>query len=333
MIAPKSVFDRPLNLLVLMGGPSSERAVSLASGETVAAALESCGHLVRRKDISPDDLSAFEGPTPDAVFIAMHGAFGEDGQVQRLCERRGLTYVGSGPRASALAMDKAASKAAYRSAGLMTPDWVVLTSEDAPSRRKELLGRIGLPCALKPVEAGSSVDITLATTHVVQEKAAAELLAKYGRALVEPLIRGRELTVGVLGERALPPLEIRPKRNFYDYTAKYITDDTEYVFDHGLEPMTVEALQLAALSAHRALGCRDMSRSDFILDRNGVAWLLETNTIPGFTSHSLLPKTAARLGLSMPRLCETLVKLAMDRAAAATPAAGASVQRLTAAPR
>jgi D-alanine-D-alanine ligase len=325
MIASKGIIDRPLDILVLMGGPSSERAVSLVSGETVAGVLESCGHHVRRKDISPEDLSAFEGPAPDVVFIALHGAYGEDGQVQRLCEQRGLPYVGSGVRASATAMDKAAAKAVYRAGGLMTPDWAVLSSNDPPTQQNKSLARIGLPCAIKPVDGGSSVDVSLVTAAAARKAAIEDLLAKYGRAMIEPLVRGREMTVGVLGDQALPPLEIRPKRGFYDYTAKYVNDDTEYVFEHGLGPLAVEALKAAALGAHRALGCRDMSRSDFIIDSEGVAWLLETNTIPGFTSHSLLPKSAARIGISMPRLCEMLVKMALDRGAAAqTQAVGTS---------
>jgi D-alanine-D-alanine ligase len=317
MSAYKSLFSVPLDILVLMGGPSSERQVSLVSGEAVAGVLEECGHRVRRKDISPEDLSAFEGPRPDAVFIALHGAFGEDGQVQRLCEQRGLPYVGSSPKASATAMDKAATKAAYRSGGLSTPDWAVLSTSDTPRQRKEALARIGLPCALKPVDGGSSVDVSLVKTAAARDAAIESLLGKYGKGLIEPLVCGREMTVGVLGDQSLPPLEIRPKRDFYDYTAKYINDDTEYVFEHGMEASTVEALKAGALSAHRVLGCRDMSRSDFIVDGNGVCWLLETNTIPGFTGHSLLPKSAARIGIPMPRLCEMLVKMALDRKAPA----------------
>lgn len=326
MIASKSIFDRSLEILVLMGGPSTERSVSLVSGESVAGMLESCGHHVRRKDISPEDLSAFEGPTPDVVFIALHGAYGEDGQVQRLCEQRGLPYVGSGPKASALAMDKAAAKAAYRAGGLSTPDWAVLSADDTPAKQKEALARIGLPCAIKPVDGGSSVDVSLVKTAAARKAAIDSLLGRYGRGLMEPLVRGRELTVGVLGEQALPPLEIRPKHGFYDYTAKYINDDTEYVFEHGLDAMTVEALKAGALAAHRVLGCRDMSRSDFILDGEGVAWLLETNTIPGFTSHSLLPKSAARIGIPMPHLCEMLVKMALDRGAAKAVDGGAAAR-------
>ncbi len=315
MTASKSIFKNPLSVLVLMGGPSTERAVSLISGEMVAKALESRGHKVRRSDIHPEDLSAFEGTRVDVVFIAMHGAFGEDGQVQRLCEQRGLPYVGSGPQASALAMDKVAAKMAYRAGGLTTPDWAVLSEKDSSKERKASVSRIGLPCAVKPIDGGSSVDVTLATEAAQRDEAIEKLLAKYGRAMIEPLIRGREFTVGVLGEKALPPLEIKPKHAFYDYDAKYLADDTEYSFDHGLDDKTVEALKSAAADAHRVLGCRDMSRSDFILDDSGTAWLLETNTIPGFTSHSLLPKSAARIGYEFPRLCETLLKMALDRAA------------------
>ena len=308
-----SIFDRRLDILVLMGGPSCERAVSLLSGAAVAAALEACGHNVRQADIGPTDPSALDGEAPDAVFIALHGEFGEDGQVQLMCEERNLAYVGAGPHASELAMDKAASKQIYRRSGLATPDWAVIEEFDTPARQARLMGEVPLPCVLKPINGGSSLDVHLADDPARRGEALEALLDEYARAMVEQRIDGRELTVGVLGERALPVMEIRPHRRFYDYDAKYVDDDTEYVFDHGLDAATVADLQAAALTAHEALGCRDMSRSDFMLDGDGRSWLLETNTIPGFTSHSLLPKAAAHAGVPFGRLCEQLVCMAMDR--------------------
>jgi D-alanine-D-alanine ligase len=309
----RSIFDNPLNILVLMGGPSTERAVSLVSGKGVADALESCGHKVRRADISPADTSALDGEAPDVVFIAMHGQFGEDGGVQRLCEDRGLAYVGSPPEASELAMDKVAAKESYRRAGLGTPDWELVKAADDPVARQQLLASVGLPCACKPVNGGSSVDITLAKDAAQRDAAVEALLGKYGEALIERFVRGREFTVGVLGEQALPIIEIRPRRAFYDYTAKYDDDATEYVFEHGLNAVQTAAVQAAALAAHLALGCRDMSRSDFLMDGAGAVWILETNTIPGFTSHSLLPKAAGKIGIGFARLCEELVQMAITR--------------------
>ena len=308
-----SIFVRPLDILVLMGGPSTEREVSLVSGSAVADALASCGHKVRRADITPKDTSALDSQAPDVVFIALHGAFGEDGQVQRLCEARGLTYVGSPPRASELAMNKASAKDVYRSAGLNTPQSVLLERSYQSTARTEQLAGLGLPCVLKPVDGGSSVDIVIAKDPLQRDAAVVKLLGKYETLLAEQFIKGREFTVGVLGERALPIIEIRAKQAFYDYFAKYNDDSTEYVFETGLDEATTARLLAASLAAHRALGCLDMSRSDFLLDDQGEIWILETNTIPGFTSHSLLPKAAGKVGLSFARLCEDLVKMAMDR--------------------
>ena len=310
-----SILEKPLDVLVLMGGPSEEREISLMSGTAVAEALAQRGHRVRTADIAPTDTSALEGDHPDVVFIAMHGAFGEDGQVQQLCEDRRLAYVGSPPHACERTMDKAAAKQVYRRIGLTTPDWVVVEQYDKAATVAELLGRIGLPCVAKPVLGGSSQDVFLCDTESERKEALDELLDKYTRALVERRVRGRELTVGILGSRALPVIEIRTDRPFYDYQAKYLDDDTQYILDHGLSDQIVETCQDAAVSAHGALGCLDMSRSDLVLDDDGVVWILETNIIPGLTSHSLLPKAAACEGIAFGKMCEMLLKMAMNRAA------------------
>jgi len=303
-----------LGILVLMGGPSNEREVSLHSGAAVADALASLGHNVRRSDIQPLRPRILDEVAADVVFIALHGEFGEDGQVQQLCEDRRLAYVGSGPRASELAMDKAASKQIYRKVGLDTPEWVVVEEFAGSVKQHGLLDQIGLPCVLKPVDGGSSVDISIANTAEQRWDALEYLLDKYSRALVERYVVGREFTVGVLADSALPVMEIRVRRNFYDYVAKYDDDGgTEYVSAHGLDGETVNLLQMAALSAHRALGCRDMSRSDFRLGPAGRVWILETNTIPGFTSHSLLPKAAEAAGIDFAELCDRLVQMAVRR--------------------
>lgn len=305
--APADVLD----ITVLMGGPGSERAVSIMSGRAVAEALTRCGHRVTTADISVGDTSALDREGIDAVFIAMHGRFGEDGQVQRICERRGLAYAGSGPVASALAMDKDASKRLFRRVGLATPDWVVI---DRSASYAAGDGELPLPCVIKPVDGGSSVDVTIARDAATRKSAVENLLAADGRAMVEAFITGRELTVSVLAEKALPVIEIRPAREFYDYVAKYDDDATQYIFDTQLPPAVERHVLASALAAHRAMGCRDFSRTDFILDENGSAWLIEINTIPGFTSHSLLPKAAAAAGISFEQLCERIVILAMERA-------------------
>ncbi len=302
------------DVTVLLGGPGSEREVSLASGRAVADALAARGHRVTAGDISPADTSALDRDGIDVVFIALHGEFGEDGRVQQLCEDRRLAYVGSGPAASELAMDKHRSKQAFRDAGMTTADWVLVQASDPPDRVADLLDRVPPPCVVKPVDSGSSVDVYLAPDADQRDQVLPGVLAGYGRAMVEALIRGRELTVGILDGRPLPIIEIRPKQEFYDYVAKYEADDTEYVPNPELPDDLADRLQADALKAHRALGCRDLNRVDFILGDDGQAYALEANTIPGFTSHSLVPKAAAAAGISFDELCDRLVRLALRRA-------------------
>ncbi|MCY2927870.1 MAG: D-alanine--D-alanine ligase [Planctomycetota bacterium] len=311
-----------LHVTVLMGGPSSEREVSLVSGGAVAAALESVGHRVRRADIQPNDASALDAPGIDVVFIALHGEFGEDGKVQALCEARGLAYTGSNPRASELAMDKAAAKQIVRRHGVDTPDWIVIEEYRSPGQAARQVAELSLPVVVKPVTGGSSVDVTIARDAGVRDAAIEAALDKYGRVMVEQFIAGGELTVGILGDQALPVIQIVPKRAFYDFTAKYADDaGTEYLFDFGVAPGALRAIQASALAVNEALGCRDMGRVDFILDAAGRAWMLEVNTIPGFTGHSLLPMAARRSGVEFPQLVDRLVRMAYSRRVQALPSA------------
>jgi D-alanine-D-alanine ligase len=308
-VAAKSVLD----ITVLMGGVSLEREVSLISGQAVCGALRRMGHAVTSADISPRDTSALDRQGADLVFIALHGDFGENGQVQQLCEDRGLCYVGSDPKASLLAMDKVASKTRFRAAGLPTPDWLVLSAGQDAARRAALLGEMPLPTVLKPIDGGSSVDVIIARDPAARQAGLQCLLAKYPQVLAEAFVAGRELTMGILGEQALPPIEIKTAREFYDYFAKYHDDATQYIVDPQLPPGLRQRLQDDALKAFASLDCRDLGRVDFILTADGTPAILEINTIPGFTSHSLLPKAAAAAGIGFDELCDRLARAALER--------------------
>jgi D-alanine-D-alanine ligase len=307
----------PLDITVLMGGPSREREVSLLSGAAIADGLERRGHKVTRADITPKDTAALDRAGTDVVFIALHGEFGESGEVQRLCEQRSLAYTGSGSGASQLAMDKASAKQCFRKAGLTTPDWMIIEEWHSPGDVQRWLGEIEPPLVVKPVDGGSSIDVTICSTQGERDAALDDLLDRYRRAMIERFVAGREITVGILGEHPLPVLEVVPAREFYDYTAKYAEDGgTRYAFDHGLCEDAVTDVQTAALKAHRALGCRDMSRVDFMLGEDGRSHVLEVNTIPGFTSHSLLPMAAAEAGIGFDELVDRLALMAFARSGA-----------------
>ena len=303
-----------LDITVLMGGPSSEREVSLASGSAIADALERCGHKVVRSDISPTNTVALDRKGIDVVFIALHGEFGESGQVQELCESRGLRYTGSPPQASELAMDKAAAKQVFRRCGIATPDWILIEESQSVTDVAKQLKDFAPPVVVKPVDGGSSLDVTIARDAKTRDAAVADCCDKYGRVMVEKFIKGREFTVSLLGELALPVLEIITTREFYDYTAKYSDGaGTRYVFEHGLPPRMAGQMQEMALLAAKSLGCCDMSRVDFLLNAAMEPFVLEINPIPGFTSHSLLPMAAAKIGISFDQLVNRIVEMAMRR--------------------
>ena len=301
-----------LDITVLMGGPSSERDVSLMSGTAIADALGRVGHEITRADIDPTDTSALGRDGIDLVFIALHGEFGESGEVQGLCEERQLRYTGTRQRGSSLAMDKAASKQICIRAGLATPEWMIIEDFHSPAQVAKWVSELPPPVVVKPVDSGSSVDITIARDERVRDEALEAVLDKYSRAMIEQFVPGRELTVGILGSQALPVIEIIPSRAFYDYTAKYADNSgTRYELDPDLDASILSALEADALTAHNAIGCRHMSRVDFILDEDGGRQFLEINTIPGFTSHSLLPMAAEKAGLGFDQLVNRIAALAM----------------------
>ena len=304
-----------LTVLVLAGGIGAEREVSIASGAAVAGALRSGGHHVLEADIHPSDLSALEGADFDIIFPALHGAFGEDGQLQHILERRRMRYAGSDALSSNLAMDKHVAKQRFRQAGLVTPDWVLIgaTERDWAGLARRALESVDLPCVVKPNCQGSSVGVVIVSDEAAAVEAVGATVAQYGDCLVEQFVSGRELTVGILGGKALPVLEVRTRRDFYDYQAKYADDQTEYLFDIELPSDTLLSVQADAERAFAALGCRDFGRADMILDERQRDNILEINTIPGFTDHSLLPKAAAAAGLTMAQMCDEIVRMALAR--------------------
>ena len=300
---------RKLDITVLAGGPGGEREVSLQSGACVSAALESLGHKVHREDIGPQSLAGLARQV-DCVFIALHGTFGEDGQVQAILERRGLTYTGSGPDACALAMNKTMAKEKLHVGGLPTPRWAVATFETV----REAMACWTLPVVVKPIKEGSSLGIHIVRDAAQFRPAIHDLLDRYGSCMVEEFIAGKEITVSVLGDQALDPIEIRTRRDFYDYQAKYVDNDTEYDFNIDLPDELLQHVRRMSLEAHRLCGCRDVSRVDWRIDaETKKPYILEINVIPGMTSHSLLPKAAQRAGLDMSMLCQTLINAALKR--------------------
>jgi D-alanine-D-alanine ligase len=304
-----------LTIGVLMGGASGERPISLLTGQAVADALTGLGHCVRPTDVRPGDITRELVDGLDVAFLALHGAWGEDGGIQAELEALGACYTGSGPEASRIAMDKVAAKQRFSECGVPTPAFrVAVPGDDAAVA--EAFSLLGPRLVAKPVAEGSSIGLGMADTAAQLAQAVRNVWAMGESALIERRVVGREFTVGVLGEEALPLIEIRTRSGSFAWKDKYESEETEYVFEHGLPAAVGARVVEAALGAHRALGCRDLSRVDVMLTAQDEPQVLEVNTIPGFTSHSLVPKAAARAGLSFGRLCERIVALARRRAAA-----------------
>jgi D-alanine-D-alanine ligase len=327
-----------VNILVLLGGDSSERDVSWASGVAVASALASRHHQVtgldpaaglwfegadwhaseRTIDTAPPETECADAASPlshvladaritsfDVVFIALHGGSGEDGTVQTLLGLTGVAYTGSGPLSSGLAMHKDTSKRLFKQAGVPTPDWVYPADSGT-----DVVKALGLPLIVKPVAEGSTVGLTLV-------KDAADLtgaVARAGDAMFEAFIPGRELSVGILGGRALPPVEIVPDHEIYDYECKYTDGMSEFLCPAPLDAAEAERVSVLAGRAFEALGCRGYARIDFRLAGDGTVYCLEANTLPGMTSHSLVPRAAMAAGMDFATLCETICQLAQNRA-------------------
>ena len=337
-----------MNIVVLTGGTSPERAVSLSSGRLVCAALRRRGHRVLLLDVwrgmsdeavGSDPMSLFRsdpretelsdeggGVAPvgenvlrlcrlaDAVFLALHGGAGENGQVQAMLDCFGVRYTGSGYGGSFLAMDKPLCKTVLRHGGILTPDWCAIApAEPTDDACMRVAHEVGFPCVVKPCDGGSSIGVTMAEDAERLEHALCEASRAGVRMMAERRIVGRELTSAVLGERVLPPVEIIPHDGFYDYENKYIPGRTEELCPAPVGERITAELAAVTGQVFDLLGLRAYARADYILDAEGRLWFLEVNTLPGMTPTSLLPREAEAAGISYDELCESIVRLAAAR--------------------
>jgi D-alanine-D-alanine ligase len=297
---------------VLMGGLSSEREVSLASGNAILEALKGKGYDAVAVDVGRDVGEQLRKSGVEVAFNGLHGKFGEDGAIQGLLEILGIPATGSGILASAMGMNKIISKTVFKAYGLhVGPFMVVSVGDKEPLTTAQM--ELGFPLVVKPSSEGSSVGVSMVNTG--DELAPAVKLAfSYDReVLIEKYIRGMEVQVGVLGERALGAIEIVPKDVFYSYKAKYEQGMSEHFFPARVPEAIYKRTLDAGLAAHRALGCRGYSRVDFIIDAAGDPYILEVNTLPGMTATSLLPDIARGVGMSFPDLVEEILRLALQK--------------------
>ncbi|MBF0521667.1 MAG: D-alanine--D-alanine ligase [Candidatus Omnitrophica bacterium] len=309
-------MPQPLGRIgVLMGGYSSERAISLKSGTAIYQALCEEGCDVVAIDIVDKDIAKIKetilSAAIDVAFVALHGRLGEDGEIQSLLEDLQLPYVGSNAKASRLAFDKELSHQVFAQSSLAIPDYCVVWKKD--NAQRAISEWKNFPVVVKPTCEGSSIGVSI-IENADEMMAAMESAWEYGdRILLEQYIKGREMTVGILDKDALPVIEIHSTRGFFDYTAKYQKGLTDYLVPAPIDEPTTKILQKLALKAHQALGCANFSRVDFILSEDGTPYILEVNTIPGFTATSLLPKAAKEKGITFNQLCLTLVQLAYGK--------------------
>src|SRR6059058_5748154 len=305
----KGYEDVPKKIAVLMGGPGSEREVSLATGRGVSKALRSLGAEVVDIDVRDKD---FELPSDvELAFLTIHGTFGEDGQLQRILESRGITYTGEGIKGSETAFDKIRTKEKFQEHGVTTPPWEVIHPGQRPT--------FPLPIVVKAPRQGSTVGVVIVKSEDEIDSAIGEA-AKYGRELlIEKFVSGRELTIGILGDQALPVLEIIPKGGFYDFNNKYpflnpqAGGAAEHVCPAEIDAGKTKRIQELALQAFRALGLVVYGRVDVILSETGDPFVLEVNTIPGMTEASLLPEAAAAAGINYIDLCLRIIELSRAR--------------------
>lgn len=299
-------------IAVLAGGDSEERAVSLKSGAAVHAALASRGHRVLDLDPQYIDLHEIDWSQFDAAFIALHGRFGEDGQVQQILEQARMPYTGSPAAASRLAFSKSAAKERFQQFGVPTPHYTLIHFSDDLERIRKLAKNMGFPIVIKPDTQGSSIGVSIVEHPDHVERAVCNCFQFDSFGLIETAIPGTEWTVAVLDDQVLPAIHIETPNAWFDYQAKYHSEATQYRFDYAVPAATVRQIEAAGLAACRALGTRGLARVDLRLDPQGQPWVLEVNTIPGLTDHSLAPKAAAQAGIDFAELCERMIQASFD---------------------
>lgn len=301
-------FDKNLKIGVLLGGFSSERPISIKSGTAVLESMKRSGLNAVAIDPRAKNFEKKLGQV-DAVFIALHGEFGEDGQIQKILEKKKIPYAGSQALGMQISFDKLRTKQILKRKGLPTPPFWVLTR----SNWKRVASKIPGSFFIKPFTEGSSVGVELVESFEKDADIIRKSVTRYGKILAESKVTGREVTAGILGSKKLPVVEIRTSRAFYDYTAKYTPGHTEYVTEHGLPEKQVKRIQNTALKVFKALKMRDFGRVDMMLDERGRPFVLEANSIPGFTAMSLLPKAAQKAGISFDELVLKILGMAIKR--------------------
>ena len=334
------MLNKKPRIALLLGGTSPERTVSKSTGASIYSALLSLGYKVVLIDpaygaAQPEDVNLlFEKEDYrqisnrnyveavnsklmdeiDLAFIALHGKWGEDGTIQSLLELRGIKYTGSKVLASSISMDKIMSKILFRHYDISTPDWIAVhnSTYDADAYIRQINQTFGFPCVIKPNDQGSTVGLTICSNEK-EVKDAIDLALQFSdRALIEPYIAGREMTVTIFDNKALPVLEIRPKHNLYDYECKYTSGMSEYIVPADIPKEVSDTLKSQALLAFNALGCSDYARADFRLGTDMKTYCLELNSLPGMTSTSLVPKMAKAVGIAFEDLVERIIRMSID---------------------
>lgn len=321
------MVNSSLKVAVLMGGTSSEREISLVTGGKILSALKDAGYQAYAVDVGLEVAAALATDRPNVAFIALHGSPGEDGTIQGLLDIMDVPYVGSGVLASALGMDKERSKIFFTAAGIPAPFYLPISVRELETvgierSVQKVIDTLGLPTVVKPNKEGSAIGVSIARQREEVNLALTEAASKGWDVIVEEYIKGREITIGLLGNEELlvfPIVEIVPENEFYDYEAKY-DGKSRHIVPAVLEADVAAAARKYALAAHRSLGCRGMSRVDFVIsDQDRIPYILEINTIPGMTPTSLFPEGAKAAGISFEELVGRLVELALEGRGALNP--------------